>query len=174
MYEGWRIERWDTQLSDRSAVLMVSLVDEKQLTVTVEDTRSPKRERWQFVFARYPAYRNILEEHRMGLWHHLDQSGQRCGYTFIVLDSPWIESFRPQESLLDAFYPTLKHYVIATDDDVIEVLSPEPPLVVYLGSAPQDAPMPGKSNHLYYPKDKQEIEQMVQDIIDRNQQPQSQ
>jgi hypothetical protein len=168
MYEGWRIQRWDTPVSDNGANRMVSLVDDGELAITLEDAHSPQRLRWRFVFQKYPAYRNILEEHRLELWQHLDETKQRCGNTFSVLDSPWIASFRPREPLLDVYYPALVHYVITTGDDVVEVLSPQPPQIENLGPAPADAPPPGKSTTLYYPQDKGQIEQLVKDIRSRN------
>jgi len=168
MYEDWRIERWDTPVSGLRANVMVSLVDDGKLTLTLEDIHSPQRTRWRFIFNKYPAYRNILEEHRLELWEHLDKTNQRCGNTFTVLDSSWIASFRPGEPLLEIYFPTLIHYVIATEDDVIEVLSPEPPRIEEVGPAPTDAPPPGKSEHLYHPRDKERIEQLVRDIRHRN------
>jgi hypothetical protein len=147
---------------------MVHLIDDGELTVAIEDIHSPQRIRWQFVFKKYSAYRNILEEHRLELWQHLDKTQQRCGNTFTVSYSPWIASFRPSEPLLDMDFPTLVHYVVATGDDVIEVLSPEPPNIENTGPAPSDAPAPGKSSHLYYPRDKDEIDRLVNDIRRRN------
>ena len=141
-------------ISDIRAAAMISLVDDGELAITLEDVYAPQRNRWRFVFRKYPAYRNILEEYRLELWQHLDKTKQRCGNTFSVVESPWIASFRPHEPLLDIHYPKLVHFVIATGDDVIEILSPEAPRIDDLGATPADAPPPGKSTTLYYPKDK--------------------
>ena len=74
-------------------------------------------------FENYPAYRNILEEYRTALWRHLDKTSQRCGWTFEVLESLWSAELNNNEPLLEFHNPGLRHFVISTDDDVIEVLS---------------------------------------------------
>ncbi|HYE19344.1 MAG TPA: hypothetical protein VEA69_12920 [Tepidisphaeraceae bacterium] len=94
-------------------------------------------------FRRCPAYRNIMEEFRLALWGHLDATGQRCGWTFTVVGSPWIASFRPAEPLLDLYFPGLAHYVITTEDDVVEVLADAPPRFEDLGVAPRTWAGPG-------------------------------
>lgn len=133
MYKDWQIKRWDTPVSDVKPLVMVSLIDDGTLRITVEAGRLDNRSRWCFTFESYPAYRNILEEYRLGLWQHLDQSNQRFGYTFIVENSPWIASFRSEEILLE-IYPNLIHYVISTEDDVIEVIAPSVKVTNYRSS----------------------------------------
>lgn len=164
MYENWRITRWETPVVDIHAVALVSLIDNVSLEVTVEATRMPGRPRWRFVFDRVAAYRNILEEYRLELWGHLDESGQRCGFTFTVQDSPWIAELRPNEPLLELYNPGLQHYVLCTDDDVIEVLSAQPVRVQAAESAPPDSPTPGKATHLYPPEDRGKIEKLLEDL----------
>jgi hypothetical protein len=146
MYEGWRIERWETPASSAESVGMVSLVDMPgsadtghELAVTLDIMKSLGRwQRYRMVFGRCPAYRNIMEEFRLELWEHRHKSAQQCGWTFTVIDSPWVASFRPTEPLLDVFYPALTHYVITTQNDVIEVLSPDPPRIDDLGLSPPE------------------------------------
>jgi hypothetical protein len=140
MYEGWRLERWETPVSDAESVGMVSLADGNEgLAITLDARDSRHRwHRWRLVFERHPAYRNIMEEFRLELWRHRDETGQRCGWTFVVPDSPWVAAFKLDEELLEVWYPTIKHFVISTEDDVVEVLSPEPPRVEDLGPTPNE------------------------------------
>ncbi len=150
MYEAWQVKRWDTPISDVGSLVMASLVDDGVLSIILEAPRFENRPRWQFTFEAYPAYCNILEEYRLKLWDHLSQSKQRCGSTFIVDNSPWIAAFYETEFLLEVHYPDLNHYVISTEDDVIEILAPSVE-VICLGDTPLSVPSVGKSRILYNP-----------------------
>jgi hypothetical protein len=167
MYQDWRIKRWDSPISDTRAIAMVSLIDTQQrLEIIVEAYRLPNRPRWKFTFSKYPAYRNILEEHRLTLWNHLKETNQFCGHTFIIEESPWIASFEPEEPLLALNYKMLRHFVISTDD-VIDVLSNAEPKIESIEPASTDAPEPGKSQNLYLPADKDKVDDLIEKIKGR-------
>ena len=158
-YHHWSIRRWETPVSDVQRLTLVSLSDcNASLDVTVEASWESPRRRWKVQFSRYPAFRSTDEMHLQQLWGWLDGSSQRCGSTFTVLNSPWID-----EVLVD--YPI--HYVLCTLDDIIEVVSEKEPVWQPLEDAPEDAPIPGKVQHLFLPEDEAEVEKLVQDIRDR-------
>ena len=160
-YKQWRIERWDTPLSDIGSVALASLLDSGgQLTITIEAPREPGRPRWVFTFDTYPGYRNILEEFRLQLWEHLDATQQRCGNTFCVANSPWIEILRAEEGVFEHFYPKIAHYVILTEDDVIEILSPQLPTINSHGITSNNEAPAGKSTVFYNSKDRDKIEEV--------------
>ena len=141
---------------------MVSLVDEGCLSITLEGPREKGRPRWRIVFDGFvPGYRNLLEEFRLELWEHLELTHQRCGNTFTVTNSPWIVYLREKEGVFDSVYSEIDHYVVLTEDDVIEVLSPTKPKIDNLGSAPANAKPAGKSNVLYHPEDRDKIEERL-------------
>ena len=167
MYSGWQISQWQSPVVDLDRVLMVSLTDEnRQLVVVLENPWASGRPRWRARFHNYSGYRNIDERYREGLWRWLDESGQRCGATFIVAEDPPFASWATQ--YLQDFEPATKHFVIATDDDVIEVLSAAEPVWEELEGAAPAAPLPGKSRHLYVGEDDEVIKQVVNDIKARN------
>ncbi len=145
MYDTWKIERWETPFSDATSLVMARLVDCDGLSIVLEAPHLTDRPRWRIEFGRCAAYRNILEEYRLGLWAHLDQSKQRCGNAFVVTNSPWIAEFREHEPLLEVHDSGVKHFVVATEDDVVEILSGSPPRIVGLGSTDPDEPPAGKS-----------------------------
>ena len=158
MYHEWQITRWETPLSDLKSVAMASLVDDGQLSITVEAPREDGRPRWHVTFETYPGYRNLLEQFRLELWTHLDSTRQRFGTTFTVADSPWIKTLRETEGVFDSYYPEIEHYVVLTEDDVIEVLSPDPPSIVALEPTPTVEKRAGKSTVYYNSEDRDQIE----------------
>ena len=145
MYETWRVERWDTPFSDVESLVMVKLVDQAGLSIVLEAPLLVGRPRWSIECGRAPAYRNIMEEYRIGLWQHLDETSQRCGRSFVVVNSPWVAEFHRSEPLLEFYAGAVRHFVVSTEDDVVEVLSASPPAVVALGPTDPDEPPAGKS-----------------------------
>lgn len=144
MYENWKIKDWQTPILEIEDLQMVSLSDDNcSLTIVVQGLLDPERRRFRISFSRYPAYRNINEDYRNELWNILSKKIGKWGRTFIVSNSPWIQSFSNETLLF--IYPQIIHYVICTEDDVIEVLSPEPPEIVEIEPADKNDELPGKS-----------------------------
>ena len=167
MYEGWHITSWDTPVRNMNRLMMVSLTDaSSELTLVFEDTTSTERRRWRVRCQHYPAYRNINESYRLVLWCWLDQSGQRCGATFIMKESSPFESWKTE--YLHDVAPTTRHFVIATNDDVVEVLSIDDPVWEQVAGAEPDEPYPGKSEHFFVGEDEEAIQQLVDDLQSKN------
>jgi hypothetical protein len=146
---------------------MVSLTDvDHELVVLVEAFHSPGRPRWRVRFRQYLAYRNVDESYRTNLWRWLDESNQRVGFTFTVEESPRLASW--ETVYLHEVMPTARHFVIATEDDVIEVVSAQLPIWESAEPAELDSPAPGKARHLYVGEDDAEIEQVYADAKRRN------
>jgi len=139
---------------------MVSLLDDGALSVTVEDVRGDTRARFAFVFGRCFGYRNVLEEYRTLDWPNETTTGG-LGWTRVVQDSGWIAELQ-REPLFELHGGrSAVHYVILTEDDVIEVLSMDPPRVHALGPTPPDAPRAGKSRVLLHPDEREQIEELI-------------
>ena len=163
MYDGWRISRWETPAVDATRLLMVSLVDaEQELVLLLESFRESGRPRWRVRFRRYYAYRNIDESFRNELWRWLDESGQRVGFTFTVEESPRLASWSTEH--LHDLVPQIRHFVIATEEDVVEVLADEDPTWELADPAAVGAALPGKATHLYLGEDDEAIEQLAEDL----------
>jgi hypothetical protein len=158
MYEGWKIERWETPVSDVKSLAMVSLVDDGQLSIVLQETRDAIRRRFCLSFKNYPVYRNILEEYRLELWNEIKDQRKGIGWTIIIPESQWLASLLKSEPLLGECNPNLVHYVICTEDDVIEVLSNALPQITELDPAAEDEEVPGKSRVYFYPEDKDKID----------------
>jgi len=122
MYDNWKIKKWETPVSDSKWLSMVSLYDVAE-TQTLEIRLNDGKQEISINFENYPAYRNIHEEYRTNLWRHLDETSQRCGWTFEVVNSSWSEKLYKDEPLLKFNDPNLRHFVISTGDDVVEILS---------------------------------------------------
>ena len=128
MYDKWKIKKWETPISDSKQLGMLSLHD-IAASNTLEVLLNDGTQEISITFKSYPAYRNILEEYRTKLWKHLDETSQRCGWTFEVIESTWIDELEQNESLIEVHNPGLRHFVICSNDDVVEVLSNEEPKV---------------------------------------------
>jgi hypothetical protein len=129
------IERWQTPVSEARGLVMRSLLDGNgDLRIVVEDW--PDGRRFEFTFHRVAGYRNVLEEYRTS---ELRPDG--VGRTIEVVESEWLAQLRSQESLLDVISPGCRQFVITTDDDVIDILTPEEPEIRELDH-PVDAAAP--------------------------------
>jgi len=166
MYSRWRFQRWETPVSDLKSVGMVSLIDDGTLQITIEDLRDPRRLRWRFAFSQAPIYQNILEEYRLGSWSESESraEAESVGWTATIPESPWLAGLREQEPLLDVHFPGLRHYQIATEDDVVDVLSADAPRIDEIPpGAPGDPPV-GKSTILYADEDADEVRRLFDDL----------
>lgn len=142
MYDNWRFEKWVTPISSMRTVILESLQDGSDgLTVIVETDEKPEVDiRVSFYFAKAPAYRNIQESYRTELWAKLGREMPGTPWSSLrVFGADWAEALR-QEPL----FPEIKHFMISTVDDVIEVLTPDEPAVTVLGPGtrePADQPI---------------------------------
>ncbi len=167
MYEGWRITRWETPIADTRWLLLVSLVDTtKRLTLVLEAFRSPGRPRWEVSFSNHFAYRNIGEAYRLSLWASLSHTGQRWDSTFMVEEREPLSSWHT--GYLHEVVPGVKHYVIATTEDVIEILSSTEPLWRQVAPPAPDEPLPGKIEHLFIGEDDARIAELAKDLKRRH------
>src|SRR5689334_12472566 len=66
-------------------------------------------------------------------------------WTRVAIVSPWLREMQLREPLLRSDHPNCRHYILVTEDDVIEVLASETPVVVHEGRAPDQSPVPGRS-----------------------------
>lgn len=130
------MERWETPISDARSLRLVTLVDDGALRLTLEGAGDPARRRWTLVFVGVAAYRNVREELRMGLWAG-SVGADRVGWTARVPGSPWLARLREAEPLLDVHHPGLVHFRVATEDDVIDVLSAHAPEIREAAPAPR-------------------------------------
>jgi hypothetical protein len=133
-YEDWEFEKWNTKLSDSNFLFLESLVDKNsELILKFSDSEKV----YELTFRNYSAYRNILEQYRTKLWTKLHNSGLKdLGNSWIIENSDWMKNLFENEPLLELFESKLKHYLITTEIDVIEVLSSDNPDVKILKEKP--------------------------------------
>ncbi|MGE0102264.1 MAG: hypothetical protein AB7H86_01280 [Blastocatellales bacterium] len=111
--------RWSTVLSDVRDLYFVKLTDDGVLRYTIE-TRL--KEVYEVVLGNYCGpYVVVDEEHLTKYW---SIKGENIGSTFEVRNSPLIDYF---SGIND--YDDYKHYVIATWDVCLEVLSAREPVI---------------------------------------------
>ena len=123
MYKDWKIKNWETPLAHSNFSLKSLFDNLKKLEITVENSNSEYVISFEY---QYPVYRNILGTYRLELWSYLKDNYPNHTSTFIVENSSWINYFVESEILLDV-HENIKHFVIASERDVVEVLSPVSP-----------------------------------------------
>jgi hypothetical protein len=134
-------ERWQTPVSTAKSVALVSLWQDADLHLVLEDLKDPERNRYRISFSGFAAYKNTMEEYLIGAqW-----TGPVPEWTRVAVVSPWLQHMKLLEPLFKEHHPDCRHYIVVTEDDVIEVLTSEAPVVVYEGRAPDEAPTPGRS-----------------------------
>ncbi len=160
--DSYNFKRWETPVSDAISLAMVSLFDKNYLEIVLQDLRDANRKRFKFTFQKVAAYRNILEEYRTSETNSLNRN--TFGWTLVSENSEWLNYFKEKEPLLTEYNPNCKHFIIITEDDVIEILSSYFPEVTEIELAKEDEDLPGKSTIYYHPKDRDDIEKIINDI----------
>ena len=127
MYANTKLERWETPIVGAHDLRTVSVVDDGELLITVSEPSNDDRYRLRFRFraGKYLAYRVTNEIDGCQLLDEARYDGERPCRTFTGEQSDWKERFL-EVSLRGQDVP-LKHYVIWTEEDIIEVLASEPP-----------------------------------------------
>ena len=96
----------------------------KLLTQTSPIVETADSRRWQVRFDYAVAFRS--ESESFSFKQHWPEPEVRSA-TYILEDSPWIEEIG--EELLGELVPGCRHYVIFTSHVIIEVISPNEPVV---------------------------------------------
>ncbi|ELS04157.1 hypothetical protein Xen7305DRAFT_00038850 [Xenococcus sp. PCC 7305] len=128
MCQGWKIEKWETPLSAVSNPAFESLIQDKEaLKINIRGDNDKKS---LFIFDSHcPAYKSIDETYKTKLWSYLDETDQRFGSTFTVKNSSWLKQYQEPE-FLTRIVPDLKHYVICTTNNIIEILTDKKPQII--------------------------------------------
>ena len=168
MYEGWKITRWETPIVEIGQLLLVSLQRTgRDLVLEFEAFRDPARPRWQVKVTQCAAFRCIDEMFRCKLWKMLDETNQRCGFSFLAEEPEPFESWGT--GYIQDWEKGVQCYVLCTEDDVVEVLTVREPEWREIASGVGEEPLPQSSSHLYLPEDREKAQEIVKRIRDANQ-----
>lgn len=111
-------KKWPTVLSDLDSLNCEYIVDNSELKFVVSDGTFRYR-----VTVKDPGpYRVTDEQYLLDYW----SPGTGIGWTFTVEGASWSHI---DESMLDIYLPEAKHFVVATYDLCLEVLSVDQPLI---------------------------------------------
>jgi hypothetical protein len=132
MHESLLCVRWETPVSDANVLMMKLCSQNGELDITLDRSSVSETQRQiQIGFRKVSAFRCILEKFRIELWNS-HSANERPGRTFIIENSPWIAELKTSEPIFSALNKDTRHYVIATDWDVVEILSSHAPAIVKL------------------------------------------
>ena len=119
----WKCLRWETPISDAKSLMMELLHVSGKVEIILDSSNvfhsSPNV---KIIFDQSEAFRSLQESYMNPLWGTFAKTGSP-GRTFIVEDSPWISELAEQDSLFAHLSKDARHYVIATDAEVVEIIS---------------------------------------------------
>lgn len=131
--------RWETPVSDLAYLALLELRQVGlSLTLDLEGKRGDVAEQWRVVFRRQAGYANLREEYRARQWSVMPKTAK--GWTIIHEESPWLAELRAEERFDLYGNAAARHYMVCTEDDVIDVLSVEPPVISRLVASEVAAP----------------------------------
>lgn len=114
------IINWETPLSNCKEVFFEKLVD----VIDMEIVMSDQDEDLYDIFVENPGPYQVADEtYLTNYWYQ--ENKKQTGYTFIIENSNWIKKF----PLLIYNKPKVKHYIIATADSCIEILTEHEPKI---------------------------------------------
>lgn len=127
---SFTLQPWNTPFNHEDDLGFVVVYDGEFCRVLVEFGEEDQRRRYCVTVEAW-AVHCIDESFRLELWERRDAQGLRrtLGYTFEVLESPWIEELRTHEPLVDEYCPGLRHFVMASDVTVVELFTVHEPRV---------------------------------------------
>ena len=116
------LERWDTPCSDVKDVFDVQLIHQVQLGILKYSIVSDETI-YDFRFERFGPYQVSDEQYLVDYWEARDLYFPSIGNTFIVTNSEW------QGELNVAYMPDAQHYVIATENSCLEIITDTLPII---------------------------------------------
>jgi len=122
-----KIFEWKTIVSEASRLWIKKLLYDGELTVFCGAIFDQNEKEIKISFGERPIYRDIQEEFLTPLWKIKDSLPQKIGWTFFLEQSKWLEELN-KDDFFAALRKGSRHYVLTTDDDVIEVVTDFEPI----------------------------------------------
>jgi len=123
VYSKWKIIKWPTPISAFGKPRLEYLKDGIQLEIVIQNF-SGGSPRVEFVFSGIYTYRNINRGFRTSLWEVVPASN--LGATWMVQNSDFLDLLKA-DAQGAATFRDARHFVIVTENDVIEIVACAPP-----------------------------------------------
>jgi len=128
MKNAYRFKQWNTKITGKDLMLIhlenVFINDKDIFSLVFLDYKTKKK--YKVLFEEgVVAYRSMDEGCHAYMWEEMHQNkldNNKIKNTFILLDSQWKRE-------CPWCFENSTHYVMTTDDDIIEVLSSYPPKI---------------------------------------------
>jgi hypothetical protein len=124
LYENWKYRRWDTPLDGSRDVGLKELRTHERSVFLVLEAGDAV---FEFEFQDVVAYRNIIERYRLKLWELLEARLPERSWTLEIESPNWADELKESEPLVQPFHPELRHFMVCTHEDVVEVLTEQTP-----------------------------------------------
>ena len=116
------LERWDTPCSDIKCIFDIQLLHQAQLGILKYSIVSNENI-YDFRFERFGPYQVSDEQYLLDYWEVRDLYFPSIGNTFLVTNSEW------HGELNEAYMPGAQHYVIATENSCLEIITDTLPII---------------------------------------------
>lgn len=129
MSEPLTIIRWETPVSDVDFLMSGLRYYDWILDITLDpSTIGNPMPRTNVKFSKPTAFRSMVEQYRSRLWGEFSKT-RHPGRTFIIKNSPWVAAVSKEEAEFSIVEADIKHYVIACEIEVIEILARYEPAI---------------------------------------------
>lgn len=129
MIELRNVQRWQTSISDAESLKWISLLDDGELLLSLEEPANLDVYRYRFKIEGNVAYRFILAEylHSELVWCLLWETAKKYGRTIIIRESSWVKQIYDTSDFSTERIPPLEHYCIILEEGLFEVVAKKEP-----------------------------------------------
>ena len=120
---GQIAEKWETPFEKCNRISMGLLKDDGDLTIRLCDVSTEIDVIYELTFMDFVAYKSTNESFLNEFWKIREND---IGHTFTVVNSEWIEELL-NDPIFQDHSKGVKHYVIVTLDECVEILAKSPP-----------------------------------------------
>jgi len=127
---GRKYVSWNTPVSDENFLLVDMQYEDCCLKLSLDPSIDGfNKKKTKITFSKVASFKITSERYMNYMWNEISESGA-CGRTLFVENSEWIQNLSSSDGLFALFEKNPTHYLILTDNEVIDVLSSNYPEII--------------------------------------------